>query len=172
MNPHTVYRKTAKGAEAISARAHGSVGRSRSLLILVDGKRSLDGLAALGAGFGDIAQMLAQLEHDGFIEAVASSGSTSPPISAPQAPAAALPPVSLAQAKSVATRRLMEILGPTSEQLCLRIESAQNMADFVAAVTRAYAVVRDIRGRAEADRFGAAVEANLPPPVDPGNTVQ
>ena len=35
----SVYRKTGKGQEAIAQRAHGVVGRARSLLILVDGQR-------------------------------------------------------------------------------------------------------------------------------------
>ncbi len=54
-----VYKKTTKGQEAIATRAHGLVGRPRSLLILVDGQRPQSALAALAGGFGDVAQMLA-----------------------------------------------------------------------------------------------------------------
>ena len=45
----TVYRKTTKGQEAIAQRAHGLVGRARSLLILVDGQRPLAELAIVDA---------------------------------------------------------------------------------------------------------------------------
>ena len=155
MNQNTIYRKTAKGAEAIAARLHGLTGKSRSMLILVDGKRSASELHALGQGFGDVAPLLAQLERDGFIEALST-----PP---PSAPAIALKsPLTLAEAKAFAARRLMEVLGPTSESMCLRIVAAMNPDEFVGAVKRAYAVVRDVRGPAEAERFGSAVEANLP----------
>ncbi len=162
MNDHLTYRKTAKGAEAIAARAHGLVGRSRSLLILVDGKRARGELLQLGAGFGDVSLLLAQLIGDGFIELLPASDQTLA-VATSTVPAAALKsPATLADVKTFASRRLMETLGPTSEQLCLKIESAQNLADFVEAVKRAYVIVRDIRGGAEAERFGAAVEANLP----------
>ncbi len=57
----------------------------------------------------------------------------------------------------------MQILGPTSDTLCLRIEAARNRTEFIEAIRRAYAVVADIRGRTQAEAFGAVVEANLPP---------
>ena len=45
--------------------------------------------------------------------------------------------------------------------MCLKIEAAKSVADLVSAAQRAYAVVRDVRGAAQAERFGAAVEARL-----------
>jgi hypothetical protein len=157
-----VYRKTTKGQEAIASRAHGLVGRPRSLLILVDGHRTQSTLAALGAGFGDVAQMLAQLHGDGFVESVpaADTGTVAVAGASELKPAKAV--VTLAEAKSLAARQLMLVLGPTSDALCLRIEAARNRSEFVEAIRRAYAVVADIRGRAQADAFGAMVEANLP----------
>jgi len=157
-----VFKKTAKGQEAIATRAHGLVGRPRSLLILVDGQRPQSALAALAAGFGDVAQMLAQLQVDGYVESLHAAGprAGSPPATAPGNP---LSGTTLAMAKQLASRQLMQILGPTSDTLCLRIEAARNRAEFVEAVRRAYAVVADIRGRSQAEAFGAVVEANLPP---------
>jgi hypothetical protein len=157
-----VYRKTTKGQEAIATRAHGLVGRPRSLLILVDGQRPQSALAALAAGFGDVAQMLAQLQADGYVESNQAAGpgtgttAAAPPGTAPTA-------VTMAQAKSLAARQLMQILGPSSDTLCLRIEAARNRTEFIEAIRRAYAVVGDIRGRTQAEAFGALVEANLPP---------
>lgn len=175
----TIYHKTAKGHEAIATRAHGLVGRMRSLLILVDGKRPQSALQALAAGLGDIPPMLAELQANGFIASTAAPAAPPDPPrpTAAQAPetAAARPPanaagqappaatMALPQAKTFATRQLMQILGPTSDALCLRIESARDRAEFVIAVQRAYGVVADIRGRAQAELFGALIEANLPP---------
>jgi hypothetical protein len=172
MNSRDVYRKSAKGSAAIATRSPALASRMRPLLIMVDGKRTQGELLALAGGFGDVVQMLGQLEADGLIERLPA---TAPP-AAPPAPPAANPRTplpapaparsatgSLAHVKSFASRRLLELLGPTAEALCVKIEAAQNMADFVAAVKRAYKVVSEVRGAAEADRFGDAVEANLPP---------
>jgi hypothetical protein len=57
----------------------------------------------------------------------------------------------------------MQILGPTSEALCMRIEAARNRAEFIESIRRAYAVVNEVRGRTQAEAFGALIEANLPP---------
>ena len=156
-----VFRKTVKGQEAIATRAHGLVGRLRSLLILVDGQRPQSALQTLAAGFGDVVQLLSQLEREGFVEtaqAAAPADGAVPP--APAAPQAVL---TLAQAKSLATRQLTQILGPVSDPLCMRIEAARNRAEFVESIRRAYAVMVEVRGRAQAELFGAVVEANLPP---------
>ena len=161
-NVDPIYRKTTKGQEAIATRAHGLVGRPRSLLILVDGQRSLSTLITLGAGFGDVPQMMAQLLGDGFVESIHGGN----PGAAPGADASAgIPPmaISLPAAKALATRQLMQILGPSSDALCLRIEAARNRAEFIDAIRRAYTVVADIRGRTQAEAFGALIEANLPP---------
>lgn len=162
---NTVYRKTALGAQAIANRALGVVGRVRSLLIFVDGKRSAHELGVMASSFGDVPQMLAQLVQDGLIEALpvahgaptgVSAGSPAP------VPAAAALPLSLPQAKILATRLLIEVIGPSSDVMCLRIEATKNLAEYIEAVKRAYALVREIRGAAQAERFGNTIEANLP----------
>lgn len=158
MSEDTVFRKTPRGQEAIATRAHGLVGRMRSLLILVDGQRTQSALGTLAAGFGDVVQMLTDLQAAGFIGPVPGGVVVPASTVAPGSPA-----VRLAQAKAFATRSLMQTLGPTSDALCLRIEAARNRAEFVEAIHRAYAVVNEIRGRAQADAFGEAIEAILPP---------
>ena len=54
------------------------------------------------------------------------------------------------------------MLGPSSEMLCMKIESAGNLVDFVSAVKRARDVVRDVKGAAAAERFVAQVESHPP----------
>ena len=157
------YSKTAKGQEAIATRSHSLAARMRSLLILVDGKRPQSALQALAAGFGDVPAMLAALQADGFItstDALATPATAQAPSASQPAAAVAL---TLPQAKTFATRQLMQILGPTSDVLCLRVEAARNRQEFVEAIRRAYTVLADIRGRAQADLFGSLIEANLPP---------
>ena len=162
---NTVYRKTTRGAQAIANRALGVAGRLRSLLIFVDGKRSAYELGMMASSFGDVPQMLAQLAHDGLIEAlpVAPGAATGINTVSPAAvPAAPVLPLSLPQAKTLATRLLIEVLGPSSDVMCLKIEAAKNLAEYIEAVKRAYALVREIRGAAQAERFGNTIEANLP----------
>lgn len=164
MDPQSIYRKSAMGAEAIRTRLHGLVGRPRSLLILIDGKRGHAELLSLAAGFGDVAQILVELERDGFIEPVPGAMAAPAPVARP--PPTEPPPLNailtLTQAKAFACRKLIDALGPTADPLCLKVEATRNRADFIAAVQRAYAVVQEVRGQSDADKFGAAIEANLP----------
>ena len=53
MNTHAIYQKSGKGAQAISTRQHGLTPKQRSMLILVDGKRSFEELAKLAAMLGE-----------------------------------------------------------------------------------------------------------------------
>ena len=54
MNTHAIYQKSGKGAQAISTRQHGLTPKQRSMLILVDGKRSFEELAKLAAMLGEL----------------------------------------------------------------------------------------------------------------------
>jgi hypothetical protein len=165
-NKQAIYHKTAKGTESIANRQSGLGPRLRSLLIMIDGKRSFSDLTALT---GECEALLAQLVQDGLIEPVGGAAPAAPgPASGwPDSQAAATAPtplaaVSLPDAKRCATRLLVELLGPTSEMLCMKIESAGNLADFVSAVKRARDIVRDVKGAGVAERFIAEIESHTP----------
>ncbi len=66
------------------------------------------------------------------------------------------------EAKRCAARLLVDLLGPSSEVLCMKIESASNHADFVSAVKRAREIVRNVKGAAAAERFIAQIETHTP----------
>ena len=157
MEAQAIYRKSDKGTEAIATRGHGVGGKLRMLLILVDGKKNVDELTRLAAGMGESAQLLEQLEADGFIEVLPGGGGARP--AGGQAAASG---ADLSKLKSLATRLLLEQLGPLADELSLRIEATKDLPQFVEAMKRAYTVVRDVKGQAAADRFGAEVEAQLP----------
>jgi len=166
-NQHAIYRKTPKGAEAMASRQSGLAPRLRSLLIMVDGKRGHAELAAMAAALGSGEQLL-QLETEGLIEPTVADEKTVPASLESSAPPPA--PVSaaeraarLAKARSFASHLLENTLGPVAEPLCIKIEAARDLADFVAAVNRAREIVREIRGNGEADRFIAQVEAQISP---------
>ena len=183
LEKNTVFRKSTKGQEAFASRQSGLAPRLRSLLILVDGKRTVAELVQMASATGDVAQLLAHLEADGYIESMAGgkagssrtaaqmvthqdfaaterteTDSGSDAITRPPRPAVTLP-----EARQLAVRRVTAILGPLGEEVCLRIEAAHTLAEYVAAVKRAYAAIRDLRGSAAAAQFGDEIEANLPP---------
>lgn len=159
MDAQAIYRKSEKGAEAIAVRAQGVGGKLRMLLILVDGKKNVEELIRLAAGMGESAELLRQLEAQGLIEVVAGAASAKP-AAAPGIPGAGS---DLARVKALATRLLVESLGPVADEVALRIEAAKDLGQFIEAMKRAYTVMRDVKGQAAAERFGAEVEAQMPP---------
>ncbi|HBH38115.1 MAG TPA: hypothetical protein DDX06_06980 [Curvibacter sp.] len=155
MDAQAIYRKSEKGAEAIATRGHGVAGKLRMLLILVDGKKSTEELLKLAAGMGESAELLQQLEAEGLIEVVGGAAAAKP------AAAALSPAADLGKARALAIRLLTELLGPLADDLAIRLEAAKDMPQFVEVMKRAYAVVREVKGQAAADRFGAEVEAQM-----------
>lgn len=83
-----VFRKTAKGTEEMSTRTNAFTPRVRRILILVDGKRTVDQVREL-ASADDLTHSLSLLEESGMIE-VLSAPSANPSATAANAP---LPPV-------------------------------------------------------------------------------
>lgn len=164
LNKQAIYHKTAKGTEAIANRQLGLPPKLRSLLIMVDGKRSYTDLSGLGGVFGDCEAMLSQLADDGLIETGVSAASVAAPAvgQTKAAAPAALILTSLPEAKRVASHLLLDMLGPTSDVLCMKIEAAHNLAEFVTAVKRARDIVRDIKGGHAAERFIEQVELRTP----------
>ena len=155
-----IYHKTPQGMQAIANRQSGLAPRLRSLLILVDGKRSS---AELTAMVGECEPLLQQMAQGGLIAPVDGAWPDSDPTGAMAATAPMpLEGLSLGHAKRFATRLLTDLLGPSAEVLCLKIESAGNLAEFVAAIKRAREIVRDAKGSAAAEVFVLEIEAHTP----------
>lgn len=155
MDSQAIYRKSDKGTEAIATRGHGVGGKLRMLLILVDGKKSAEELIKLAAGMGESAELLQQLQAEGLIEVVAGAAAAKPVTAG--LPAGA----ELGKARALATRLLAEQLGPLADELAIKLEAAKDMSQFVEVMKRAYTVMREVKGQAAADRFGAEVEAQM-----------
>lgn len=157
MDKSAIYHKSERGTQALATRDAALSPKHRSMLILINGKRSYAELTQLGQGLGDPAQLLAQLAEQAFIEAAAGSDD------APTEPAPVTElAVSLPQARRFAVRRLTDLLGPTAEDLCLRIESARSPQEFQAAIRRADAILRDVVGAQLAQQFTSDVEKLRP----------
>lgn len=176
IDKQVIFRKTAKGSDAITTRQAGLSPRLRSALIMVDGKRSYGDLVSMVTVLGDPETLVKELESAGLIEIVGGSAQANPgipsaPVSGADAtslataktvPAALSVPPTLVGAKRFTARLLTELLGPMSEVLCVKIEAARDMADFITAVKRARDVVREVKGQAVATQFIEQVEVHTP----------
>lgn len=160
---NVIYQKTARGSEAIATRQHGVLTpKLRSVLILIDGKRSFNELVRLSGMLGDTEQLLGQLLEQGLIEpgaAVAPAPTSAP---APLAAASGKHAGTLAEAQRFVVRRLTDILGPNAEELCLRIEATRNAHDLHTAVARAEGILRQYVSAHVAAEFMADAQAHMP----------
>jgi hypothetical protein len=68
----------------------------------------------------------------------------------------------LRQAQRFAVHRLTNVLGPMSEQLCMRIESTRTWEEFSAAIVHAEDIVRGIKGPQLAAAISAEIHAHRP----------
>lgn len=173
INGQAVFRKSAKGISAIATRQAGLAPRLRSALIMVDGKRSAADLAKLVSVLGEPELLLNDLQAAGLIELAleipdqdgssatrqrSAAASANPARLTPAAPAP-----TLEGARRFASKLLIQTLGPSSEGLCLKIEGARNVAEFIVAVKRARDTVRDVKGQLAAQTFVEQVETHTPP---------
>lgn len=151
----TIHRKSAKGVAEIETRAHRLAPRLRSLLILVDGRKSDDELARLmPQADGGLAQLLA----DGFIEQVVATPTRPPERPAPAAPSGDAAPRAVADLTTLqrlAVRQLTELVGPLGEGLALRIEKARTVEELRPLLATAEQVIANTRGRQAAADFAA-----------------
>jgi hypothetical protein len=160
-----VYHKSAKGTEAIATRQHGLTPKLRSMLIMVDGKHSIEELVHLSQMLGNTEELLGQLLDQGFIEpGTTVTTAPAPLVSAPAAlgPASGGHATTLLEAQRFVSRRLTDLLGPNAEELCLRIEGAKNVHDFQAAVARAEGMLRQFKSAQTAAEFAAEVHSHMP----------
>lgn len=166
----TIYRKTAKGQAEIETRAHRLAPRLRSLLIMVDGKRSDADLAQM---LPQAAEALATLAEDGFIaEQTRSAASapapatTSPASTAPEretpgtaGPGPAAPTGQFEAMRRDLLRALNDRLGPAGERMAIKLERARDEAEFRALLPSAVELVAAVRGRDAAAAFSARIDA-------------
>lgn len=157
LDKDSIYRKTARGTEALAVRQGGLTPRQRSLLILVDGRRDGQELATLGAACGDVAELMQALLAEGYVEPVAAAPA---PAEARRSGSGAAS-LTLAQARSQAVRRLTDMLGPNATDLCLRLESARSVQEFRATLRRTEATLRQVVGNQRAADFIGDLEDKL-----------
>jgi hypothetical protein len=165
IHKNVVYHKSAKGSEAIATRQHGALTpKLRSMLILIDGKRTFEELVRLANMLGEPEQLLGQLLEQGLVEpgAVVAPAPAHTSAPAPLAAAGGKQGGTLIDAQRFVVRRLTDLLGPNAEELCLRIEAARNVHDLQTAVARAEGILRQYVNSHTAAEFMADAQAHMP----------
>lgn len=161
----TTYRKSPLGSEEIAQRKLQLPPRLRSLLIMVDGKRSVTDLAKLSPVPVD--EALGALLSHGLIEPqplAARSGSgggsssrsatAGPPTTAPtEAPATEVPVPDFPALRRDAARQLIDLTGPMGESLAIKMESAASFQALKPMLQMAAQLVKNTRGRQAAQDF-------------------
>jgi hypothetical protein len=160
MDGSLVYSKTPKGVAEVAARSAQLSMTTRRVLIMIDGKRSIDELAVLLRP-GEIDAVITQLEAVGLIQRSSASHPLDVPtvagremdsVPTTQGPTAGEDgnPMTLDEAKRRAVRELTDRLGPDAESLSMRIESCRTIEDFRERVREAERFVTAALGPAAA----------------------
>jgi hypothetical protein len=146
----SLFRKTVAGQAEVGSKAHLLPPRARSLLIMVDGKRTQDELRAmLGPAVDD---GLSLLIREGLIELVPEA-LVSRPAALEPAPPVAAPAVNLDALRREGARALTDALGPMADALALRIETAKDAEQLRKALTMGAEAIENSGKRAFAEAF-------------------
>lgn len=169
MEKQLIFFKTDQGREALTSRPAGLGPRLRSLLIMVDGKRSVAEFdKLLGA---DAAPLLEQLAAQGWVESdtattgAALSGAaggavSGVPVLTDAVPAA--PALPFADARRLMVRFVNDQLGPMGEPLAMRIEGCKTPADLQAILPRVRDGLLNFKNAATVAQFDQDVASRLP----------
>lgn len=152
MDSTTVYAKTSLGHEEIDTRVRRIPSRMRTMLIMVDGRRSAGELLLNHPTPDEARGYLESLLEGGFISAREASPSPAPPAaSASAAPAAGAP--NLGEAKQAITGMLIEFLGPEADYIAMRVEKISDRDALLAEVDKLSTMLVQSVGSNAASRF-------------------
>jgi hypothetical protein len=172
MDKQTVFVKTDQGRDALTSRPAGLGPRLRSLLIMVDGKRSVGELDRLLGSDGAAAPLLEQLAAEGWIEG--SAAPAVPPAASPAASPAAvadgpatLPPptadaLPFPEARRLVVRFINDQLGPMGEPLAIKVEGCKSATELLAMLPRIRDGLRNFKNAATVAQFDQDVAPRLP----------
>ena len=131
----SIYDKTAKGKEEIATRKHQLATRLRTLLVLIDGRRTEEELLRNVAGLGLGASALAELVEHGYVVLATSYASLPEPSPADTGPAhPPIPePAQIAQFQSIYdfyNKTIKNTIGLRGFTLQLKVEKASSVAEL------------------------------------------
>ncbi|NJD25135.1 MAG: hypothetical protein FIB06_06990 [Betaproteobacteria bacterium] len=160
-----VFAKTPKGTEEMTNRSGALGPRVRRVLIMIDGKRTVEDLRAMLQA-DDLQTTLGLLEEDGYI-VVAAAGTAGGKMAAPAAPLPSITaftelpathdPVRLQRARNFMVNTLNTFVGRLGTSALLdRLDAAKDHAELRASFDEWYhAIVMSREGRREAEGLRA-----------------
>lgn len=167
MDGTLIYAKTPKGVAEVAARSAQLSMTTRRVLIMMDGRRTLDELAMLVRP-GEIDGIVAQLEGAGLaqrsqegpghaetgpINGAGAETEAPSTVGAPVMDDRDLTPMTLEEAKRRAVRELNDRLGPEAEVVAIRIENCKTIEEFRERVREAERFVSAALGAAAAQDY-------------------
>jgi hypothetical protein len=175
MTTQLVFDKTSKGQEEIATRKHGLPSRLRSLLVLIDGKTSVEALVKKVAGLGLNEESIAELleheyivPHEGAAPAhpIAASAATVPPVApASQTPSSpAVLPEGETQFEALYhfyTTTIKSTLGLRGFTMQMKVERCASIDDFRALRPAYVEAVQKSKGDEMARSLGARLDQLL-----------
>jgi len=157
--PNTVLQKTAAGVDEIATRKNGLPARTRSLLILVDGRLDIAQLLGKGQALGLALEHVESLVAAGLCEAASGLAAAGP---APAAPWRRPVKRSVAVARMYLLEQMDRFLGADSEPVRVAIREARSHVDVVQVLELSLEVVRNAAGETRAGILRERVTELLP----------
>lgn len=170
MDGTIVYAKTPRGIAEISLRSAQLPMTARRVLIMIDGKRTIDDLSVLGKQM-DIENAVTSLESGGLIQRLAYQSAIDVPTINGRDTEAGLStalggpstssglderdanPMTLEEVKRRAVRGLHDRLGPEADTLAMRIESCRTIEEFRYRVREAERLITTALGASAAQEY-------------------
>jgi hypothetical protein len=158
-NLNSILKKTEKGLNALKVRDPLLTQKSRVLLILIDGKKTIGELAPLLTAGSDTHEKFNELFQAGFVaevlqqEAVTQQLDTSTASPAIEKTETTNSTKNLQVAIRSAVRTLTDILGPNSDALCIQLEKCKTKDEFNAKILEFRKIVGTMRTEKHGDEF-------------------
>ncbi len=162
----SILRKTEAGLVAIKQNDRSFPMKARSLLIMVDGVKTLQDLSRFSPDPNSAIDSANVLINAGFVDLVM----TTPTLSQSAKPLAQITaqpqssqgtaPVDLKTSIRKVTRALQDMMGPSADNLCMQVEKCKNIQELTAKIYQLEPVVASMRSAQKAKEFVAAVLPN------------
>lgn len=163
-NGAVLFHKTAKGIEEMEKRNHGLGPKVRRILIMIDGKRSVDALREMIPA-DDLMHTIGMLEEDGFIEVFAMAKPNGATVAVPAGPLPSITafrddpapddPVRVQMSRNFMENTLKAFVGSLGTSgLIDRLDEAHSLNDLRTCFDEWYqAIVSSRDGRREAEKL-------------------
>ena len=154
-NLNAVLKKTDKGIEALKVRDASLPQKSRVLLILIDGKKTLGDLSPVLTIGSDSLERVKELFNSGYVaemlqdQTEAKQSQTEQSLSLTTKTDA----VNLQTAIRSATKMLSDMLGPNSDVLCMQLEKCKTKDEYNTKILAFRKIIGTVRSEKAGDEF-------------------